>query len=131
MQGSGKIPTGDAIYLTLSQEAYELPKKRVSTIGLTREIFKYDKGLSDLRTAVYHSPKRLIIAHRGTVPTDQEDLDADLYIASKTFPDSARAKHALRVAKRAIKKYPKLAVSNTGHSLGGATAQFVGSEMPL
>ncbi len=130
-EGEGIIPAKDKIYLLLSQEAYEPKNNRKATITASGETFKYDKRLSDLRTAIYHSPTRLIIAHRGTVPTDEEDLSADLFIAKDDFANSPRARHALEKANKAIKKYKKLTVSNTGHSLGGSTAQYVGSQMTL
>lgn len=122
--GSGKIPKKDAIFLLLSQEAYERPSKRLHKI----KGFTYDPSLSSLRTAVYHNASQLIIAHRGTVPSDHADILADAFIANDTFASSSRAKSSLTATKRAMRKYPQLTVIQTGHSLGGATAQFVGAK---
>jgi hypothetical protein len=129
--GGGKIPNADGIYLALSKMAYEPEDKRLETITKSGETFTYDPELSELRTAVYHSPTRLIIAHRGTVPSDPEDINADGWILADNFEKSPRAMSSLRLAKKAHQKYPNLIVSNTGHSLGGATAQYVGFKFDL
>jgi len=129
--GEGLIPHSDGIYLLLSKEAYVPEAKRATSITMSGETFQLDKSLSSLRTAVYHSPTRLIIAHRGTVPSDKADLLADAAILTKTFPLSKRAKTSFKEAVAAHHKYPKLTVSNTGHSLGGATAQYVGYHFDL
>jgi hypothetical protein len=130
IKGEGIIPSKDKIYLLLSKEAYVEKAKRQNTITANQEEFKYDKALSTPRVAIYHSPTRLIIAHRGTLG-NSADLYADTYILNGTFDKSDRAKSALHIALKAIRKYPNLKVSNTGHSLGGACAQFVGMNLPL
>jgi hypothetical protein len=128
--GGGFIPARDGIYLLLSDEAYLYPNKRKSVITASGETFQYDKSLSSLITAVYHSPTRLIIAYRGTALYPQlgwaQDVAADLRIVEGTFSKSTRAQQALQAAQRAQKKYPQLIMSCTGHSLGGACAQYVG-----
>lgn len=130
-EGEGVIPFKDGIYLKLSQEAYDPKADRKEEITASGETFTYDPSISTTRVAVYHSPTRLIVAQRGTVPSDPKDLYADLHIAATTFEHTARAKSALTNAKKAHKKYPHLVMSSTGHSLGGAAALYVAKKMDV
>jgi hypothetical protein len=124
--GGGFIPARDGIYLLLCRQTYLPVDQRASSITASGETFEYDQSLSSLRTAVYHSPTRLIIAHRGTDKNDSTDVSTDILIAQGKFSKSNRAKISFAEAQRAQQKYPRLIMSNTGHSLGGTAAQYVG-----
>lgn len=95
--------------------------------------FNYDDELSNKRNAVYHNPDtgRLIVAFRGTDPTDTFDLWEDARIATGTFDGADRIKKGKDIVKSASTKYsiPVREVELTGHSLGGRIAQSIGTKL--
>lgn len=125
--GEGKISSSEEIYLLVSEEAYRKPDQRKPEI----KGYIYDPELSDLRTAVYVSPGNIIISHRGTVPTDTQDLKDDALIVAGHFDKSSRINKGLDIIHKAMKKYPGIKISNTGHSLGGKVAQSIGLLLPV
>jgi hypothetical protein len=129
LMGSDVIPEHDKIYLKLSEESY-LPKENRN---LNVDGYLYDQVLSTQRTAIYANPnnKQLIIAHRGTVPTDQSDLKQDALIIAGQFDKSDRLKRALETVNEALKKYSGYTLTNTGHSLGGRVAGEIGRRMNI
>jgi hypothetical protein len=122
--GAGRIPAADEIYLLISEAAYKGKFER----PLELAGFGLDPLISTERTAVYVSPAKgkIIIGHRGTVPSDQSDLKQDALIIAGQFDKSDRLKRALRTVEDAVKKYPGLQLENTGHSLGGRVAAEIG-----
>jgi hypothetical protein len=128
MHGAGTIPSQDEIYLLLSEEAYRPKAGRAQMVqGANSQNFTYDPAASTERTAVYVSApqKRVIVAHRGTVPTDQSDLKQDALIAIGQFSRSDRLKRALQTVSEVAAKYPGYKIENTGHSLGGRVASEI------
>ena len=65
----------------------------------------------------------IAIAYRGTEPTDGGDLRADYAIATQKA--SEQFNEAWRFARDIVTSNPNAPVSATGHSLGGALAQYV------
>lgn len=128
LHGAGAIPPQDEIYLLLSEEAYRPKAGRAQMVQAQGgQNFAYDPAASTERTAVYvnQAMKRIIVAHRGTVPSDQSDLKQDALIAIGQFSKSDRLKRALQTVAEAAKKYPGYTIENTGHSLGGRVASEI------
>ena len=125
--GGGEIPVADKIYLVLSKEAYRPKNQRVSQV----DQYVYDTALSTERTAVYAAPNgEVIVAHRGTDPSDKMDLEADAFIAVGKFDKSNRFKRSLKTIEEVLAKYPGPLVQ-TGHSLGGTTALAIAKLLSL
>ena len=97
---------------------YDKPLVRTDIDG-----FKYHSMLSGPRTAVYEGPNRTIVSHRGTVPTDFEDLNNDRRIMFGSEVGEKRLQAAHQVARNASTL--GTALHHTGHSLGGAVARKV------
>ncbi len=112
----------------ISEQAYKNPKERINFDG-----YVYEPSLSNKKTAVYKSDddKIIIIGHRGTVPTDIEDLADDLAIVTGTFKFTSRFKKALKINEQITKKYPDYTIVNTGHSLGARIASDVAKKQYL
>lgn len=125
--GEGKISSSEEAYLKVSEEAYRKPSERKGEVAG----YIYDPELSDLRTAVYVSSGNIIISHRGTVPSDTNDLKEDALIVTGHFDKSDRVKKGVELVSRIIMKYPGIKISNTGHSLGGRIAQSLGLLLPV
>ena len=125
----GSIRNKDEIYALISQESYVSKDKRKHNI----EGYTYYKDASTERTAIYvnNTNNTIIIGHRGTVPTNKSDLEADVYIATGTFGRSNRLKRSKEVVDKAIQKYPNYKIENTGHSLGGRVALEIARKLPV
>lgn len=74
-----------------------------------------------------------VIAFKGTNPAMVSDLTADLRLALGYMPRQAREaiRHATRWRDAVRKQSAQAVIHVTGHSLGGAIAQVVGSELML
>jgi hypothetical protein len=109
------------IDIKLSSEAYRKPEDRAENV----DGYQLDKGLSNKKTLVYNNPntKQTIVAHRGTVLTDKNDLKNDAKLLTGNLESSKRVKNATKITKEAEKKYSDSQLSSTGHSLGSAVAQ--------
>ena len=81
--------------------------------------YKLDTEPYGDRYKVYYNSKGAILANRGTVITDFQDLQADAGIAFGDY-DSRGFQESYSVAKRVKAKYKN--VHHTGHSLGGTKA---------
>ena len=71
---------------------------------------------------IYNRGNEMVIAVRGTNPTDAGDVKADASIAMGQLGTSTRFKNDLDTIKQFQSKYPigKYTYSGVGHSLGGA-----------
>jgi hypothetical protein len=126
--GAGEIPANDKVFLEISKEAYKPKEQRTNVMS-----YVYDPAISTERTAVYYSPSlnKVIIGHRGTIPTDKMDLEADAFIIAGQFEKSNRFKRALKTVEDVQMRYPGFTISQTGHSLGGKTALAIGPLLGL
>ena len=79
---------------------------------------------SDSKRTVFinHDIKEIVIAHRGTVPTDAKDIAADVSIMVNISGSTARFKTAIQKDKKIKDKYKPQGYSIiiVGHSLGAA-----------
>lgn len=119
------IPDKHMDELEASFEAYEPVDERKGRITGHR----YDRELSTKRTAVYVSDddRHIILAFRGTVPTNVRDLASDLKIvledfkvSKDLFKKSKFMKEARKAYKRVRDKYgANIEITISGHSLAG------------
>jgi len=88
--------------------------------------WSYQDQISGPRTAVYNDGSRTIVAHRGTVWTDPQDVYNDGRIAVGMPVGDKRISTAHEVSRKA--KALGNPIHHTGHSLGGATSRRVARE---
>jgi hypothetical protein len=108
------------IELDLSGAAYDNePQREVGG-------FVLDEDLSNKKTRVFHNPetKEVKISHKGTDPTDKNDLKNDLLLSVGLLNKhtSQRVRNANKITAEANKKYGAENITHTGHSLGGYLA---------
>lgn len=129
IKGGAEINSDDNIYALLSQEAYEPKNNREKTVNT----YNYDLDSSTERVAVYvsNSKKKIIIAFRGTVPSDKTDLLADTFITANQLEKSDSYQRSYQVVQGVIKKYPGYTIELTGHSKGGSFALGISKKLPL
>jgi hypothetical protein len=99
----------------------EKSQNTLSKFGL-----KKDPELSNHNESVYVDPikHKLLYSISGT--HNLSDVGTDLYLATGHLKDTTRYKEADKVFKEAKQKYKGYDTTVTGHSLGGAIAQYVG-----
>jgi len=91
--------------------------------------YKYDSMLSNHNQQVWYNPndKKLLYNIAGT--HNIKDWGTDLYLALGKLKDTNRYKEAKQTLENAKLKYGNDITTNiTGHSLGGAIAQYVGDK---
>jgi len=118
-------------YAVLSKIAYEKNDPRhvrdsLKSYNLDR-IIRFLPGMSDDNRKTFYNAKtdKVIIAYRGTQPTNVSDLTADTAIFFGVERASPRFNEALRHAKAVERAAGKGRVEVTGHSLGGSEALYV------
>ncbi len=74
---------------------------------------------------INNTTKEIVIAYRGTVPSNFSTLEQDAYVASGRIAPGAidAANFADAVATKTLNEFPGYTLSVTGHSLGGYEAQ--------
>jgi len=89
--------------------------------------YTYMKSLSTGDRAVYQHrrTKKVVIAFRGTDPTNWRDLTTDALMTTGLGAYGSRFKNARKITAEVIQRYGKENVSVTGHSLGGSQALHV------
>lgn len=117
----------DKILAYMSKEAYQPNDKRRGTLcGFT---FLKKKSQKRVATYVgrYKDKPYYVFACRGTKPTDVSDLDADLAIATGTFPFHPVFKDVLNFVQDIVKQLRDKSIRFmvTGHSLGGGLAMHI------
>ena len=91
--------------------------------------YKYDSMLSNHNQQVWYNPndKKLLNNIAGT--HNIKDWGTNTYLALGKLKDTNRYKEADRTLREAKQKYGNDITTNiTGHSLGGAIAQYVGNK---
>jgi hypothetical protein len=89
-----------------------------------------DPELSGKYQKVYHNrdSNDVIIANRGTVPTEWKDLAADAVLAAG-ITEQPRFRESLRHARKTQDKYgPTATYTLTAHSLGGSISQYISAK---
>lgn len=110
------------VYAGLSKNVYKL-----EDISSTNDSgYDIDYDLSDGDRVVYMKNNKVVIAFRGTNPTNLTDLGTDVVLALGLQALTKRFEKSVEMTNKAISKYGFENVSLTGHSLGGAQALFVG-----
>lgn len=105
-----------------SQSSY---KSQQHEDRLKQEGYSLDTELSNDRAKVYTNGKQTLLAYRGTVPTDREDLSADKSILLNKYQDHSSFKDAEKLYERTRDKYKDNDIHLSGHSLGGTKAIHV------
>ena len=94
--------------------------------------FKKDPEFFNEKEKVYLDKNgKPIIAYRGTVTTDLEDLKDDGLLLFGLEHFSSRFQNSVDFAKKVVDKYGKDNVSLVGNSLGSAIANYVSAETGL
>jgi len=109
---------GHPVQQVLSGEAYKKPEDR----DLNVAGFRYIPSLSTNEHAVYRDPnrKRSVIASRGTVPTNPDDISSDIALTLGKLGQTPRYKRLKAAYRRMTVNYPKDTYHATGHSLSAA-----------
>jgi hypothetical protein len=89
---------------------------------LEKEGYVRDPELSNEHASVFSKHSSTIIAYRGTVLTDVQDLNADLAIASNLQNYNSAFKTSKSLLEKTKTKYGENGITLTGHSLGGTKA---------
>lgn len=93
--------------------------------------FRLVPKLSDEYIAVFESRDEVVTAVRGTVPTDPQDLAADVGLVVGTATNSTRFQHARDRYEEVLRRFPDKQHTVTGHSLGGSIAMHLNQHYPV
>ena len=114
-----------ASYSMYRDGAKDRKERKAETASMIPAGFEIDSG-SDSKRSVFinHKTKEVVIAHRGTKPTDVKDLAADAAIMANVSSSTSRFQKAIAKDKNVKDKYKPLGYSIVvvGHSLGGKLA---------
>jgi hypothetical protein len=115
-------------YARLSQAAYKGGKGEVSGWEIVRE-----RDLTNRNRTTYRNPKtgKVVIAYRGTNPSNLADLATDALAALNLQRYSSRFNNATKAAETAVELFGEGNVSTTGHSLGAMQSLYVNSKLGL
>jgi hypothetical protein len=113
------LPPSDIDFARLSINVYN---KDPSTEGFT---IIHDLTSPDRVVYQHDRTKHVVLAFRGTDPTNPRDLVSDAILAMGNEEISHRFFNAEEITKKTIARYGKNNVTVTGHSLGGSQAMHV------
>ena len=112
-----------------SNQAYQPQNERIGFDG-----YKYVDDSSSKRQAVFYNKdlNKSFLAQRGTKPTDLQDLYQDAQILTGLFgQNSLRPTEGAKTINDIRNRYKDVQITNTGHSLGGSTANVLGKQFNL
>ncbi|WP_071459543.1 hypothetical protein [Bacillus massilinigeriensis] len=134
----------DKVYRELSEHVYGIREEARIIINGKSEFWTPVDKMSDPETGfdavAYRNGDRIIIAYRGTEGGEifgrgWEDIETDIYhVALKEDVWSGKKNQftqSVAFAQSVRDKFPNLYISTTGHSLGGADAQFASAMLGL
>lgn len=87
--------------------------------------YRYDSMLSNHNQQVWYHPDKNKLLYNVAGTHNLKDVGTDVYLALGGLKKTNRYKEADRKLEEARKKYNASNVTVTGHSLGGAIAQYV------
>lgn len=93
--------------------------------------YKYDSMLSNHNQQVWFNPSTRHLLYNVAGTHNISDIGTDLYLGLGKLKDTNRYKQAKTILDQAKTKYSSvqpIKTSITGHSLGGAVAQYIGSK---
>ena len=112
-----------------SNQSYQPKEQRHGFEG-----YEYVDDLSSKRQAVFYNKdlNQSFLAQRGTKPTDLQDLYQDAQIATGLFGEnSLRSTEGAKTINNIRDRYKDVQITNTGHSLGGSTANVLGKQFNM
>lgn len=114
-------------YARLAREVYEGQRARDIKGHILQPEYSTEKR------AVYYNPTtgKYVVAQRGTVPTDREDLQDDIKVVKDELKTSKRHKDEKKFIEKLILDKGKDNVILTGHSLGSNHAKLLSQEFDL
>jgi hypothetical protein len=96
--------------------------------NITKEGYVKDKQLSNHNQQVYYNKEKNHMLYNVSGTHNLSDWGTDLYLGLGKLKNTNRYKSAKKTLEKAKGKYQTDNVDVTGHSLGGAIAQYVGSK---
>ena len=111
-----------------SDQAYKPKQDRIGLEG-----YQYIDDLSSKRQAVFYNKdlNQSFLAQRGT-DTDLQDIYQDVQIATGLFGEnSLRPSEGAKTINSIKNRYKDVQIVNTGHSLGGSTANVLGKQFNM
>ena len=111
-----------------SNQAYQPKEDRHGFDG-----YEYVDDLSSKRQAVFYNKdlNQSFLAQRGT-KADMQDLGQDFQIATGLFGEnSLRPTEGAKTINDIRNRYKDVQITNTGHSLGGSTANVLGKQFNM
>jgi len=113
-------------YAILADRAYDQREDRQgdSSRDLHPDIEKLPYEQYDDMANVYKIDDNVIIAYKGTTPSNLSDLRADLMLGIGIQDIDPKFRRALNLFSEVRKDYPTQQLTTTGHSLGGELSSF-------
>jgi hypothetical protein len=114
-------------YARLSRDVYETQRARDIKGHILQPEYSTEKR------AVYFNPStgKYVVAQRGTVPTDRDDLQDDVLVVKDELKSSKRHKDEKKFLEKLIADKGKDNIILTGHSLGSNHSKLLSKEFDL
>lgn len=112
-------------YAQIAKEAYEPPNRRRN---IPPYIYLGESSTPEIAVYANHDNRDMIVGFRGS--ETKKDIIPDIHIALGVEFASKRFRNSLKYFKNLKQRYPNYKFKVTGHSLGGAIANFIADEYP-